>query len=43
MTCGFLFGSRVMVTKKARTSPSVEELIIATAGVDDPQWEGTST
>ena len=32
-----------MVTKEVRTSPSVEELIIAMAGVDDPQWEGAST
>jgi enoyl reductase-like protein len=42
MTCGFLFGSRVIVTKEARTSPSIEELIIAAAGVDDLQWEGAS-
>jgi fatty acid synthase subunit alpha, fungi type len=36
-----LFASRVMVAKEAHTSPSVKDLIIAAAGVDDPQWEGT--
>ena len=34
---GFLFGSR----KEAHTSPSVKGLIVAAAGVDDLQWEGT--
>jgi fatty acid synthase subunit alpha len=38
---GFLFGSRVMVAKEAHTSPSVKDLIVAAAGVDDSQWEGT--
>ncbi|KAI0264369.1 fatty acid synthase [Gloeopeniophorella convolvens] len=38
---GFLFASRVMVAKEAHTSPSVKDLIVAAAGVDDSQWEGT--
>jgi fatty acid synthase subunit alpha len=38
---GFLFGSRVMVAKEAHTSPSIKDLIVAAAGVDDSQWEGT--
>jgi enoyl reductase-like protein len=29
-----------MVSKEAHTSPSVKDLIVAAAGVDDPQWEG---
>ena len=33
----FLFGSR----KEAHTSLSVKGLIVAAAGVDDSQWEGT--
>jgi fatty acid synthase subunit alpha len=40
---GFLFASRVMVAKEAHTSPSVKDLIVAAAGVDDSQWEGTYT
>ncbi|KAF7326260.1 Fatty acid synthase [Mycena kentingensis (nom. inval.)] len=38
---GFLFASRVMVAKEAHTSPSVKDLIVAAAGVDDADWEGT--
>ncbi|KAJ7082279.1 hypothetical protein B0H15DRAFT_803366 [Mycena belliarum] len=38
---GFLFASRVMVAKEAHTSPSVKDLIVAAAGVDDANWEGT--
>ncbi|KAI0033531.1 fatty acid synthase [Vararia minispora EC-137] len=38
---GFLFASRVMVAKEAHTSPSVKDLIVAAAGVDDSKWEGT--
>jgi enoyl reductase-like protein len=38
---GFLFASRVMVAKEAHTSPSVKDLIVAAAGVDDIAWEGT--
>ena len=40
---GFLFASRVMVAKEAHTSPSVKDLIVAAAGVDDAAWEGTYT
>ncbi|KAF9007571.1 fatty acid synthase [Cyathus striatus] len=40
---GFLFASRVMVAKEAHTSSSVKDLIVAAAGVDDAQWEGTYT
>ncbi|KAJ7060332.1 hypothetical protein C8F01DRAFT_1220130 [Mycena amicta] len=38
---GFLFASRVMVAKEAHASSSVKDLIVAAAGVDDAQWEGT--
>ncbi|KAF7374647.1 Fatty acid synthase subunit alpha [Mycena sanguinolenta] len=38
---GFLFASRVMVAKEAHTSPSVKDLIVAAAGVEDAEWEGT--
>ncbi|KAF5389975.1 hypothetical protein D9757_013855 [Collybiopsis confluens] len=38
---GFLFGSRVMVAKEAHTSSSVKDLLVASPGVDDGQWEGT--
>ena len=40
---GLLFGSRVtvMVSKETHTSPSVKDLIVAAAGVDSLQWEGT--
>ncbi|KAF9467993.1 fatty acid synthase [Collybia nuda] len=38
---GFLFASRVMVAKEAHTSPSVKDLIVAAAGVEDGEWEGT--
>jgi Domain of unknown function (DUF1729) len=30
-----------MVAKEAHTSPSVKDLFVAAAGVDDSQWEGT--
>ncbi|EKM78079.1 hypothetical protein AGABI1DRAFT_61049 [Agaricus bisporus var. burnettii JB137-S8] len=40
---GFLFASRVMVAKEAHTSSSVKDLIVAAAGVEDEQWEGTYT
>lgn len=40
---GLLFASRVMVAKEAHTSSSVKDLIVAAAGVDDEQWEGTYT
>jgi fatty acid synthase subunit alpha, fungi type len=40
---GFLFASRVMVAKEAHTSPSVKDLIVAAAGVDNMAWEGTYT
>ncbi|KAJ7082229.1 acyl transferase domain-containing protein [Mycena belliarum] len=38
---GSLLASRVMVAKEAHTSPSVKDLIVAAAGVDDANWEGT--
>jgi fatty acid synthase subunit alpha, fungi type len=37
----FLFGSRVIVAKEAHTSSSVKDLIVAAAGADDAQWQGT--
>jgi enoyl reductase-like protein len=37
----FLFGSWVTVANEAHTSPFVKDLIVATAGVEDLQWEGT--
>ncbi|KAJ7745730.1 fatty acid synthase [Mycena metata] len=40
---GFLFASRVMVAKEAHTSSSVKDLIVAAAGVEDGEWEGTYT
>ncbi len=40
---GFLFASRVMVAKEAHTSSSVKDLIIAAAGVNDEEWEGSYT
>ncbi|KAF8145267.1 hypothetical protein K438DRAFT_1992005 [Mycena galopus ATCC 62051] len=38
---GFLFANRVMVAKEAHTSSSVKDLIVAAAGVEDAEWEGT--
>ena len=38
---GFLFASRIMVAKEVHTSPSIKDLMVAAAGVDDSQWEGT--
>lgn len=35
---GFLFTSRVMVAKEVHASPSVKDLIVAAAEVDDSQW-----
>lgn len=32
---GFLFTSRVMVAKEVHASPSVKDLVVAAAGVDD--------
>ena len=32
-----------MVAKEAHTSPSVQDLIVAAAGVEDCVWEGTHT
>ncbi|KAJ6520570.1 hypothetical protein C8R45DRAFT_1058526 [Mycena sanguinolenta] len=37
----FLFASRVMVAKEAHTSPSVKDLIVAAAGVEEAECEGT--
>jgi fatty acid synthase subunit alpha len=37
---GFLFGSRVMVRRRT-PHPSLRTCIVAAAGVDDSQWEGT--
>jgi fatty acid synthase subunit alpha, fungi type len=37
----FLFGSHVIVAKEAHTSSSVKDLIVAAAGADDAQWQGT--
>ena len=42
---GFLFGSRVIVAKEVHTSPespSVKDLLVAAARVDDSQWEDTN-
>lgn len=38
---GFLFGSRVMVAKEAKTSPAAKKLIASCPGVPDSQWEST--
>jgi enoyl reductase-like protein len=32
-----------MVAKEAHTGPSVKDLIVAAAGVDDMAWEGSYT
>jgi fatty acid synthase subunit alpha, fungi type len=40
---GFLFASRIMVAKEVHTSPSVRDLVVAAAGVNDSQWKGTYT
>ena len=40
---GFLFASRIMVAKEAHTSFSVKGLIVAIPGVDDKDWENTSS
>ncbi|KIL87771.1 hypothetical protein FAVG1_08648 [Fusarium avenaceum] len=40
---GILLGSRVMVAKEARTSSAVKALIVATDGVGDHEWHGTSS
>ena len=37
----FLFSSHVMVAKEAHISLSIKDLIVAAAGIDDSQWEGT--
>jgi fatty acid synthase subunit beta, fungi type len=38
---GILLGSRVMVTKEAKTSLEAKKAIVQAAGVDDAQWTGT--
>ncbi|SCU97468.1 LAFA_0G11584g1_1 [Lachancea sp. 'fantastica'] len=38
---GFLFGSRVMVAKEAKTSPDAKKAIAACSGVPDDKWEQT--
>ncbi|EDO18703.1 hypothetical protein Kpol_1055p60 [Vanderwaltozyma polyspora DSM 70294] len=38
---GFLFGSRVMIAKEAKTSPAAKKLISECPGVSDSQWENT--
>lgn len=38
---GFLFGSRVMTCKEAKTSPGVKAAIAAAEGLDDGHWERT--
>ncbi|KAF5649396.1 fatty acid synthase subunit beta [Fusarium sp. NRRL 52700] len=40
---GILLGSRVMVSKEAHTSPEAKHLIVATEGVPDNEWSGTSS
>lgn len=36
---GFLFGSRVMIAKEAKTSPAAKRLIAECSGVPDSEWE----
>ncbi|CAL9729237.1 fatty acid synthase subunit beta [Monosporozyma unispora] len=38
---GFLFGSRVMIAKEAKTSHAAKQAIIDCTGVPDSQWENT--
>ncbi|SCU77616.1 LAMI_0A01750g1_1 [Lachancea mirantina] len=38
---GFLFGSRVMIAKEAKTSPDAKLAIAACKGVPESQWEQT--
>ncbi|KAL1956696.1 hypothetical protein VTO42DRAFT_6946 [Malbranchea cinnamomea] len=38
---GCMFGSRMMVSKEAHTSPAAKQAIVAAPGVDDSQWEDT--
>ena len=38
---GFLFGSRVMIAKEAKTSPDAKKAIAACTGVPDDKWEQT--
>ncbi|ODV58075.1 tetrafunctional fatty acid synthase subunit FAS1 [Ascoidea rubescens DSM 1968] len=38
---GFLFGSRVMIAKEAKTSPKAKEAIANCSGVSDESWEQT--
>lgn len=38
---GFLFGSRMMTAKEARTSEDAKKLITECAGVPDEKWENT--
>lgn len=38
---GFLFGSRVMIAKEAKTSPAAKKAIADCAGAPDAKWEQT--
>lgn len=38
---GFLFGSRVMAAKEAKTSLDAKKVIVSSTGVPDGQWEQT--
>lgn len=38
---GFLFGSRVMTAKEAKTSPAAKKAIVEAKGVPDKEWEQT--
>ena len=38
---GFLFGSKVMIAKEAKTSPAAKQAIVDCTGVPDNEWENT--
>lgn len=38
---GFLFGSRVMIAKEAKTSHAAKQAIVDCSGVPDSEWENT--
>lgn len=38
---GFLFGSKVMIAKEAKTSPDAKKAITDCSGVPDSEWENT--
>jgi fatty acid synthase subunit beta len=38
---GCMFGSRMMISKEAQTSPQAKQTIVAAPGVDDSHWEDT--